>query len=390
MRTISFATARNERGVALPLALLGLVSVSLLVTTALVTSTTELAISAAHQDATDALYAAEGGLQAYVAQNGTGLQNIAGQTFAYTPPGGTPVSLTVAPLGVQTLTNPAGALLRLYSVTAAPSAGGRTVSAMVTQILPAPVALSTNITSALTLGGDLDLDGNSFTVSGQSTNPACGAGVEAVRTAGEVTIDANNVNHLNNFSGVNDSGQTVTGAAAIVETTLSAQQLSLDVLNGMTLEELIEWVPAANKWGPRFSTPGQPVRVFDGVVDSSEHVAIIDANGGTIELNGGSGIVIILNGDLEMGGGDNFNGIVIVEGAFRLHGNLNVIGALISLSYSATSTINVDEESGIDGAATVQYNRCEIDAAANAWGQLTQQTQVPLVRSTVSWLEVVR
>ena len=63
----------GERGVALPLALLGLVGVSLIVTTALLTSSTEYAISSAHQDATRALYIAEGGLQAYVAEYGSAL-----------------------------------------------------------------------------------------------------------------------------------------------------------------------------------------------------------------------------------------------------------------------------------------------------------------------------
>src|SRR5688500_17498727 len=106
MRDLIVHTVRNERGVALPLALLGLVSVSLLVTTALVTSSTELAISGAHQDATAALYTAEGGLQAYVAQNGTTLQNDAGDAaFDYTPPGGGPrVRLSVTHMGTQSVT----------------------------------------------------------------------------------------------------------------------------------------------------------------------------------------------------------------------------------------------------------------------------------------------
>ena len=121
-------TVRDERGVALPLALLGLVTVSLLVTTALVTSSTELAISGAHRDATEGLYSAEGGLQAYVAERGTVAQNDAGQgEFTFTPSAGGPsVRLNVVQLGTRL--NPDQTRLRLLNVLARPAAnGGRTV-----------------------------------------------------------------------------------------------------------------------------------------------------------------------------------------------------------------------------------------------------------------------
>src|SRR5688572_11463397 len=128
--------ARDERGVALPLALLGLVTVSLLVTTALVTSSTELAISGAHRDATEGLYSAEGGLQAYVAERGTTAQNDAGQgEFTFAPAAGGPrVRVSVVQLGSRL--NPDQTRLRLLNVMARPAAnGGRTVSALITQIV---------------------------------------------------------------------------------------------------------------------------------------------------------------------------------------------------------------------------------------------------------------
>lgn len=378
---------RDESGIALPLALLGLVSVSLLVTTALVTSSTELAISAAHEDATSGLYQAEGGLQAYVAENGTVIQNAAGTTFDYTPPQGDQVSISVTALGSQTLASQGGGILRLFAVTSTPADGGRTVSALVSQMIPPPVPLNPNITSALTLGSNLDVDGNAFSVSGDSQDPSCGPGVMAARTAGDVQVEANNQNHLDKFTGVDSSGQSVQGAAAIEETTLTEQELALDVLGG-TLEDLLHSIPAENKWGPMFTPEGQPLRQFDGVVDDHEMVAVIDANGGMVEIEGGSGVVIVVNGSVEMNGTSTFDGIIIVEGGFWLHGTPDVNGALISLSYSATNVIDVDE-SEIDGNVTVQYDRCQIASAANKFGQVTQGTLTPIIRVTTGWLEVV-
>lgn len=383
---------RDERGVALPLALLGLVSVSLLVTTALVTSSTELAISGAHQDATAALYTAEGGLQAYVAQNGTTLQNDAGGgEFDYSPPGGGPeVSLSVTHLGTQTV--PGNSIVRLYAVTAQPAAGsGRTLSAMVTQVIPPPVPLSTNITSALTVGGNIDVNGNSFDISGRSLDPSCGGGVEAVRAAAGAEIMVNNESHISGFIGTNDAGASVTGRSAIVQTTMTREELALDVLSGATLDELIASIPDTHKWGPAFTPAGQPTRVFDGDVSATEKVAVVDANGGTVLLRSGSGVVIVLNGRVEMSGLTDFSGIVIAEQSFWLHGSVEFSGALISLSYDATSQIELnDDDQEVDGSVDVQYDRCAINNAASGWGQLTQQTLTPVMQPTVSWLEVVR
>ena len=382
---------RNESGVALPLALIGLVSITLLVSTALITSSTELAISSAHQGATESLYVAEGGVQAYVAEAGVILSSVAGATpFSYTPAGGAePVRISVVHLGNRTVAD--SSLLRMYSVQATPTSGaGRTVAAIVTQVVPPPVPLSTNITSALTLGGNLDVDGNAFWVSGRSENAACGPGVEAVRMSDESSIAVNNTTHMKNFVGVDNSGNAVSGAAAIEKSALTRAQLAVDVMGGMTLDQLIEGIPASKKWGPKFSPPGGPVRTFDGRVDADEGVAVVDGNGGTVLLLGGSGVLIIVNGNLEMKGSAKFDGIIIVEGSFWLHGRPQVNGALISLSIDAANLIELDELAEVDGNVTVQYDRCEINEAAANFGKLTQESLTPTVGSTYAWQEVVR
>jgi hypothetical protein len=134
------------------------------------------------------------------------------------------------------------------------------------------------------------------------------------------------------------------------------------------------------------------VRVFDGIVDDLEKVAVVDANGGTVQLLGGSGVLIVVNGNLEMSGrGTQFDGIIIVEGGIWLHGEPRINGAIISLSTTAPNRIQVDAQEGrISGNITVQYDRCQINAAASKFGQLTQGLQIPLVRPTFSWQEVVR
>jgi len=384
-----FRPLRDESGVALPLALIGLVSVTLLVTTALITSSTELAISNAHQGATESLYTAEGGVQAYVAEAGTLLSQVAGRPpFEYTPSGAEPVRISVIHLGNRMAED--SSLLRLFSVQATSVSGvGRTVAAVVTQVLPPPVPLQTNITSALTLGGNLDVDGNAFTVSGESKDPSCGEGVEAVRMSNQSTIDVK-PQHVDNFVGVDDAGNYVEGYAAIDKTELTRAELALDVMGGMTLQQLIALVPPQNRWGPRFSPPGGPVREFSGYVTESEGVAVVDGDGGTVRLEGGKGLLIIVNGNLEMAGNATFEGIIIVEGSFWLHGTPQVTGALISLSIDAENLIELDEEAGLSGNVTIQYDRCQINEAAQRFGELTQQSLTPTVGATYGWQEVTR
>jgi hypothetical protein len=393
-------TVRDERGVALPLALLGLVSISLLVTAALVNSSTEVAISQAHRDAARALYVAEGGLQSYVAEFGPTLQVAAGRpTFEYRPPSGSAgerVNVTVAGMARQVI--PATReLLRVYHVTSQPvQGGGRTVAALVKQVFPPPVPLGLDIQSALTLGSDLHVNGNAYIVSGKST--ACGSGgVEAARMAQGAEVTVNNPNHIKNFTGVNDYGQYVQGYAAIQNSGLSRADLAAEVLAGKTLDQLVAQLPPSKKWGPRFSPEGGPVRVFDGVVDTAtalkpaEQVAVVDANGGSVELKGGRGLFIVVNGNLEMKGSAKFEGVILVEGSFWLHGNPQVVGALVSLAYDAENRIELIEENALgNGNVTVAYDRCKIQAAQDAFGQITQEDLTPTVQATLGWLEVAR
>ena len=161
----------DERGVALPLALVGLVAVTLLVSTALVTSTIELAISSAHQAATESLYLAEGGLEAFVAARGTVLHEIAGTgSIDFSPPGGAPVQITVVHLGNRQTADSTS--LRLFSVRSTPAQGGRSVAAQVTQMLVPPRPLALDITSALMAGGHLDVAGTDARVNGRPLDAA--------------------------------------------------------------------------------------------------------------------------------------------------------------------------------------------------------------------------
>lgn len=389
------ATPLGRRGIALPVALLGLVAVSLMVTTVLLTSSTESAVGAAHVDAARSLYTAEQGLNTYVssiAQNGTALG--AGVSVWTIPGSSESVQITTARLIEDTLADLS--VRRVFSLTAEPrrtisgavTPGGRSVVAMVLQNQPPPNTLNMNITSAITLGGNLDVNGNAFTVNGRFNGCGVSGGVSAVRMSDSSEVIANNNNHFNNFLGY-ENGQNVQGRAAIDSTTLTRQQLAYNVLGGLTVDQIVAMIPDAKKWGPRFN---RTTPVWDGRVDTlpppPEDVAVVDANGGEVEVLGGKGMLIIVNGNMRMRGNSRFDGVIILEGNFSLSGTPTVAGALISLALTGENVI--DDESAIgSGHITVQFDKCDINQAIQAFGRASVP-QTPRTSTTFSWFEMVR
>ncbi|HYW13851.1 MAG TPA: hypothetical protein VE871_17950 [Longimicrobium sp.] len=388
---------RGRRGVALPVALVGLVVMSLLVTTVLLTSTTEGAISAAQANGARALYNAEGGLSEVLRAAMVAQQPLpVGQQTLQLAESRQRVRVTTALLRSHV---PDAAFpnvwTRTYSLTAEPvNAGGQTtgraVVAMIRQERKRPDPLSMNITSAITLGGDMHVNGNAFTVSGRSN--ACGAngGVDAVRAASDSEITTNNTNHFNNFNGY-DNGQNTSGQSAIERSNLTRDQLKDNVLQGKSVEEIIATVPLSQKFGPRWHAVGTPNRTWDGRIDAGDGgVAVIDANRGTVEIQGGSGVVIIVNGNLLMKGNSSFAGIIIVEGNFTLSGNPTVTGALVSLAMQGENEIQQDDSAIANGSITVQYDKCAIDGALQKFGDAAHAAPATIMGTTFAWSEVVR
>ncbi len=387
---------QDRSGVALPLALIGLVAVSLMVTTALVTSSTEASISTAHQDATRSLYVADGGLQAYVAQNGVAV--VPGQAAVnYVPPGGSAAdAVLIRPTHLGDRTLGGGSVLRMFSLSSrAVNSGGREVVAMLRQVIPPGTPFETNVQSAITLSGNMRVRGNAFTVNGRrmASDTCATQGVASVHHADNSEITVNNNNHWNNFLGTNAAGQNTQGQNSLKNSGQSKDALIRDVLglsDGMTLDDLIARLPASKKWGPRFRPPGGQIRQFNGTVAVGDEVAVVDGDGGYVDLNGVKGLLIIVNGHLRMRGNSSFEGIVIVEGNFDLAGTPTVRGALISMDDVNENVIDLDESALGAGHITVQYNACAIRQAETAFANVASNNLPPAIQATLAWAEVIR
>lgn len=395
---------KGNEGVALPVALFGLVAVSVLVTSALVTSSTELALSRAHQDGTRALYAADGALEQFVAQRAAMTSNIENRlapgSYTVNGSGGEGFSVAVAELfRGDPIALPGGAFRRseTYSLVASPSSGrGRSVGALI-EVSRLASAFSFNVDSGLTLGSDATVSGSATISDGSSAGAACdsASAAAAIRHA-----DGTSVKKQGN-------GHDIYGA--IVKDARSSQQLMAHVLNGHDLAELSQY--ATFRFGPMFGQPaftdgvsqtatnpsyrwGCPAQLVTGCTAQQAAfypTVVIDANGGTVDLTGthGQGILVIRNGDIHIRGNFKFAGILLVEGTLRVTGTPRIEGGVIAMGDEAI--IDPGDATTTSGNSLIRYNKCQIVEAQRGMTLASMNTAAQTIDTpTFAWFEVVR
>lgn len=394
-----FAPVRNQRGVALPLALIALVGVSVLVTGVMLQSSTEVAASSVHQDATRALYIAESGLEAYVAQRSATFDADAeeGNFFPFTPTGASAEDeVNIRVIQVAEIDN-----RTTYSIRSEPAtAGKRTVTAMVTRVAP---AIDININEAASVSADkITIPGNSAQIVGTDTSSCSTGDVKGLTIAEGVEVDLRE--------------STVEGG--IDSTNISKADFAEYVL-GMEPREMakfadIRWgelgpsalpysgfgIPSGDNpresglnWGCPVGASGEGFRAAcqnDVDKDYFPFVAIDPPAGETVELEGeGQGALIVL-GDAHGNAGFAYKGIVIVTGNLQLNGGSRIYGSLVALgTVTLDDTVqDDDDEVLLNGQNLIQFNRCTLNEAIQAMNDAATGQALP--NQTFAWTELVR
>lgn len=404
-----FRPITDERGVALPLALLGLVAVSLMVTTALVTSSNEVALSSAHQRGTQGLYRADEALEGFIGAQAAAAHDpnnakLAPGAWAFTVGDGTVYRMDIAELHrVQQVSPSAASRTETFSIVASPNERrGRAVGAMI-RVTRTVNPNQINVNSGLTLAVNTMVGGNATISDGSDGAAGCteAPGQHAITHAQEVTVD------------INGNATDITGT--IHQDAMSGTQLISHVFNGKTIDELVQ--QASIKFGPQFEQPAYN----NGKSPNSSHtdpnyrwgcpsnlmallsltcpggtaayfpVVAIDANGGVIDIQGdhGQGTLIVVNGTLRVRGNFLYEGIIIVEGVTQISGTPRIEGAVITAGDS--TTIDPDDMATNTGTSVIRFNQCAVTSAQQglAAGALNRAEQIFSDR-TMGWFEVVR
>lgn len=407
-----FRHARGRRGAALPVALMGLVAITLLVTAALFTSSTEFAISSAHRMAASSLYSADAALEQYLADRvATNASSWLSPTTtgAVTGPDGTEYEVRVDRLSDTRTTTPL-TRTEIFSLLVQPEDGrGRSVGAFIRAKRTAD-KLTTNINAGATSGGNLSVSGNATISDGRSGTNYCGTANNTSDYAVQVTAGST-------ITLGNNAERSLEGATNV--TTYNKDQLATNVLGtGMTLQKLA--LNAQIKFGAQFGMPDyqNSNRInADAGTDSTynwgcpqvllgtsltcpsgsparEMVVAIDASrmpGQTVRINGryGQGMLIVLNGSLEIQGNFTYKGVILVEKDMFIRGGSGgqeskIEGSVIS--FGASSTV----EDNITGTATIKFNRCAITDAENALNSNALNNAPQGRGQTYSWYELIR
>lgn len=440
---------RNRDGIALPVALLALVAVSILVTSLLLSSATEVSLSAAHQDATRRLFTAEGAIEAFIAERQTNLDTTTDRP--YLPPEGSArdsVLITVSVLGNVPSSLPNYRTDRTwndttYAVTAAPRRGGRQVVAMIDKVMRERII---TVNAGLTSGDNVAVSGGAKLSDGSDSpiDPGTGkvlcddnAGARAV----ELTADSKATVTLS--GGGEIIGATATTEVKTGDLVKNLFGISLDSLvktadiklnsrnfpsskdpddSKITLHTVGKVTSLDNLGAPRpnmQSTPlnwGCPADIFqdcrlsqyrDADTTRLPVIAInackgtetpcTAANWGTtvVDMSHGQGVLIVYGGNFRVAGQFAFKGLILTEGSFRIDGRggdgvtgPKIEGAVIGLGLNAAGQQSTVLDNEAKGNATVRYNRC----ALNLVTRQVQQT-APIRRMdgrTFGWFEVVR
>ncbi|HET7231774.1 MAG TPA: hypothetical protein VFJ16_17310 [Longimicrobium sp.] len=417
-------TPLGEKGIALPLALLGLVAVTLLVTTVLLTSGTEFAVSASQKDADRSLYNANGALESFVAQhaqltaapNARFVEGTDSVTF-----GGLKYTVSLVRLSrVSTETATRTDATDTWSLTAVPRTRGRGVGSMirVTRGLP---KLTLNVSAGATSGGNFSVGGSSTVSNGRSGQVGCASG-DTVKSSVQVTAGSRiDVNGSPTLEGKGDTS-TVTKAQlmnSVLGTNITLDTLAkyADIRFGARLGGAAEWPNSQSKgpnqtwsltsadsvfnWGcPKLDVANtvtcDPDMAKRFVVVAIDATNMKDQAGlpNPVTINGdyGQGMLIILNGSLNVQGNFIFRGIILVDQDLSISGGSggNKFAGKIEGTVVAFGTQSSVEDN-VNGNATIRYNKCSIVDAQNALndGRLDDMPQV-LANSTFAWYELVR
>lgn len=111
---------------------------------------------------------------------------------------------------------------------------------------------------------------------------------------------------------------------------------------------------------------GEPLRGGGSVVPCQDYYPVVHGTAASTKFASGTrgqGILLV-DGDLELVGGFEWTGLILVRGQMKITGTGNKItGAIL------TEGVNIDEAGTIGGNADIRFSRCAIENAMNGAAQ---------------------
>jgi hypothetical protein len=356
MNTRILRTARNarERGIALPLAMMMMVSLMALMLSFAVLAQHEPTIAANHSHAQQALQMANSGVERtlWALANAADTDGIpTSPTTAATPYNGSHY-FTVGVNGGFTVQVTPGATSSERTVTAigwSPNNTGASKAHRKVQVIALAPPPPLNPPCAICVAGSTQVGGSAVV---DSRGNGCGAAsppTTAVRSSQTTTVAGSGDVYGYGNDTKNESGADYASGADSSQ--FLYNQSNIDALKA------IAQANGTYYRGPQTSIPTTGGVIFIDTVDGSTFTSsTADSNAGSLTLNGNSTYpgIIIVAGTITLTGTTTFNGLVYALNDISVAGNVTVNGALASENRKDTSSTNID--SSATGSVRVNYN----------------------------------
>ena len=347
-------TWSERRGATLPLSILVIAVLSLSMLVAASRLSSERQITSDHEAVMDAFAVAQAGMEEYfraltALPPGT-LPPISHDTTITTLPGGT-AQVAFRRLRDSTSTTPAVYVVTSRGTnTAAKRFSFRIGSAERTVAQYAywqPANLDLN--AAFTSLSGVDKNGNSGALDG---NDGCG-GMPAI--PGVAVPNGTYTGQTDPINGNPDNAPILLGTPGTSGTGKDAVEVDWAGISAGTALPPNYTIPG-NSWPTAAQMDNWPVILVNGDLSLSGS-----------ETNGKG--ILIVTGNLTMGGSWNHNGIVLVGGVLTSNGNNAIQGAVIT-ALNIKLGINVPQNAIANGNKTFQYNSCSIASALKRIGSV--------------------
>lgn len=390
---------RNERGVALVLAVFAMVVIGALVAGTVLVGRLEFQSSQAALHASAAQEAAEAGLAERIDGWDVMVYNEMGIGTGSAILGGT------VELGAGSNVEYADRVTRFNNTMFLIESTGRKLGAGGTVLAERTVAgfmrlarPTLSVNAAVTVTDPIQFNGNAFTVAGINDNPDgwndCDPtradnldDVVGVRSSTGTGVSNND---LDNVSGApvpyvdNDpsiTSQTFQDYLDYTYETLAAQDNVKELPNSTPylftpMVELTDVTKCDRDFELNMGEPRRPPLAY--VAPCIGYFPVVHGTASRTKMAAGSRGqgTLLVDGDLELNGGFEWNGIILVRGSIKIAGTGNKIwGALLSES--------ITEDNSIGGNVEITYSACAIQKAV-------QGASLPVPLRTRSWVSVVQ
>jgi hypothetical protein len=367
---------RDDRGIALPVALFALVVIGTLIAGVFFTARLEMRGGESAMSAIRASEAAQAGLQvgvpntvtigAALADGGsvTGTQTQIGTSASY-------YTYTVTRLNYYLFLVRSLGEYRVNGVTIAK----RTMAQLVKRYKPEVIVnAGATVVGTPSVKGSVIVDGNDHVPPGW-TGCTAGAAVPGIRTNASDTTQVQKASNIVTATGTPEivgNDTSVTNMSSVLDTLfyqLAGQaNVVLNVADGATISGNPN--PAGTgtcvktdslNWGdPGRGSPANACENYFPIVYINPAMTSA-TNHGSVKLHMVGQGVLLINGDMEVNAGSNFTGLILIRGDFgKANGNTTITGGVISQNADLDAT-----GAAMTGNLTLNYSKCAVTTALN-------------------------